>query len=95
MTAEETINLISEECDFVKNHLIKKNKAYGNSFADPIGIFSKLAPMEQLNVRIDDKLKRILNTNEAAKAEVAEDTDLDLIGYLVLRRVLKRMGIES
>jgi hypothetical protein len=40
--------------------------------------------MEQTNVRIDDKLKRIKNNNLIIK----EDTELDLIGYLILRRIL-------
>jgi hypothetical protein len=63
--------------------LIEKNKKYGNSAIQPKRIFSKADPIEQINVRIDDKISRIANqqTNED------EDVELDLIGYLVLKRV--------
>lgn len=84
-------DLIKQECDFLAQHLIKKNQAYGNSFADPVRIFSKSSPMEQLNVRIDDKIKRLLNQNKAAKRRVKEDTVLDLAGYLILKRVLRKV----
>ena len=61
-----------------------KNKAYGNSALDPIRVFSKADPVEQLNVRIDDKLSRIMRGTDSG-----EDVDLDLIGYLVIRRIAK------
>lgn len=62
--------------------LIAKNKAYGNSALDPIRVFAKSDTKEQLNVRIDDKLSRIMRGTESG-----EDVDLDLIGYLVIRRI--------
>lgn len=43
-------------------------------------------PVEQLNVRIDDKLSRI----RSAQGDDQEDAELDLIGYLVLKRVALR-----
>ena len=63
--------------------LIEKNKKYGNSAIQPKRIFSKADPIEQINVRIDDKISRIANqqTNED------EDVELDLIGYLILKKV--------
>jgi len=61
-----------------------KNAAYGNSALDPVRIFSKADAAEQINVRIDDKLSRIQRGSDAG-----EDVDLDLIGYLVLRRIAK------
>ena len=67
----------------VRALLLEKNKAYGNSALEPKRIFSQVNPIEQLNVRIDDKLSRIAN----ADAEDAEDAELDLLGYLVLKRV--------
>lgn len=87
----ETQQAICDECDAIKAHLLKKNQAYGNSFADPIQIFSKSSPMEQLNVRLDDKLKRLKNKDGKAKRRVKEDTVLDFIGYLILKRVLNRI----
>lgn len=56
-----------------------KNEAYGNSYAEPVRIFSQSSPLEQLLVRIDDKLSRISRGHEAG-----EDTVRDLIGYLIL-----------
>jgi hypothetical protein len=84
----EVQRLIAEECDSIKNLLIAKNKAYGNSFAEPINIFSKSTAEEQVNVRIDDKLNRIAKGSE--KEAVPEDTEMDLIGYLILKRVLRK-----
>jgi hypothetical protein len=76
---------IAEVCDDVKRVLLEKNRAYGNSALDPLRIFSKADPVEQLNVRIDDKLSRVARGSEY----VGDDTELDLIGYLVLRRVAR------
>ena len=76
---------ILEECLNIAELLINKNKSYGSSYSHPINIFSKADPKEQLYIRIDDKLNRIKKGNEYA----AEDTILDLVGYLVLLRTLK------
>ena len=75
---------ISRICDEIKDILIKKNEAYGNSASDPVRIFSKSDTIEQINVRIDDKLSRIARGSEYG----TEDTELDLIGYLILKRVV-------
>ena len=54
--------------------------AYGNSALEPVRIFSKAEPREQLHVRIDDKLNRLMKGTE-----YPGDNDInDLIGYLVL-----------
>jgi hypothetical protein len=76
----------------VKALLLQKNADYGSSFAQPIGIFAKgLTADQQIGVRIDDKLQRILT----GRNEISEDTEQDLIGYLVLKRVLRRIGGAS
>jgi hypothetical protein len=85
--------LIAEECNAIRDLLVKKNQDYGNSFADPIMIFSQSSPMEQLAVRIDDKLKRIKNRSH--KNDPGEDTIIDLIGYLILQKVLERLMRET
>lgn len=82
----DTQLLIAEECDQIKAMLLEKNKAYGNSFAEPLRIFSKAAMDEQINVRLDDKLSRL-----ARGAAAGEDVELDLMGYLVLKRVLRKL----
>ena len=76
---------IMAACDEVKRTLIEKNRSYGNSALEPLRIFSRAGPVEQLNVRIDDKLSRIARGRDMA----GDDTELDLIGYLVLRRVAR------
>lgn len=75
--------LIEEECDNIKNMLLQKNKKYGNSALEPKRIFSKASKIEQIKVRIDDKLSRIANQN----LEDDEDVVQDLIGYLILLRI--------
>ena len=87
MTIPEQIEI---ECENIKQMLLQKNRAYGNSFADPVRIFSKAAPEEALLIRIDDKLSRIARGDAAG-----EDTILDLIGYLILLRVLHRAVDKS
>ena len=76
---------IIDEILSIANLLIDKNISYGSSFDKPISIFSKTDTEEQLYVRIDDKLNRIKSGKEYA----SEDTVLDLIGYLILLRILK------
>lgn len=76
---------ISKICFEVEAMLLEKNRAYGNSVAEPLRIFSKATALEAINVRIDDKLSRIARGHEFGQ----EDTELDLIGYLVLKRAMK------
>lgn len=71
--------------------LIDKNKKYGNSALLPKRIFSHADPLEQINVRIDDKLSRIANQ----QANEDEDAEFDLIGYLILKRVLQALRTKS
>ena len=63
--------------------LIDKNISYGNSALEPSRIFSTADSVEQLKVRIDDKLNRIKNNKG-----FAGDNDIDdLIGYLILYKI--------
>ena len=82
---------IKRVCKEIEELLLAKNKAYGNSAAEPINIFAKTDPMEQINIRIDDKLNRIKKGSEYA----GDDTELDLIGYLILKRAIKQKGKEK
>ena len=68
----------------IKDLLIEKNKKYGNSALEPLGVFSQLSAKEGLLVRIDDKLKRIKN---GTLDHDDEDVINDLIGYLVLLKI--------
>lgn len=79
---------IEAECDALKALLLAKNERYGNAALDPVRIFSKASPVEQLLVRIDDKLSRIRTMGVGGQPD--EDTVQDLAGYLILLRVAKR-----
>lgn len=79
---------IASECDAIKDLLLGKNRKYGDAAIKPIRVFSQSDALEQINVRIDDKLSRI--KNQAADDD--EDAELDLIGYLILKRVAKRLN---
>ena len=68
--------------------LLAKNKSYGDSASDPLRIFSKVDVIEAINVRIDDKLSRISRGKEFQ----GDDTELDLIGYLILKRAIIKIS---
>lgn len=57
-----------------------KNLAYGDSALNPVRIFSKADRMEQLFVRLDDKLSRVQRGHEYP----GDDTIRDIIGYCTL-----------
>jgi hypothetical protein len=77
-------------CHSISEMLIDKNIAYGDSALDPVRIFSKSDPVEQLRVRIDDKLSRLMKGTE-----YVGDNDIDdLIGYLVLLKIAKEKNVN-
>jgi hypothetical protein len=73
-------------CDEIKQMLLEKNSRYGDSALNPVRIFSKASPVEQILVRLDDKLSRL------SRGSGVEDEDvlLDLLGYLILLRVAQK-----
>jgi|TARA_R110000824_G_scaffold176116_3_gene354930 hypothetical protein len=83
---KKTQHAIKWTCDEVRDMLIEKNKAYGDSALNPDNIFSKLDSAEAICARIDDKLSRIKNTG---LNDATEDTLDDLIGYLVLLKIAR------
>lgn len=85
LESRSTAALIRTVCSEVAEFLINKNLAYGDSALNPLRIFSKADPIEQIHVRMDDKLSRLAR----GKAD-QEDTKKDLLGYLVLEEVAKR-----
>lgn len=84
---------IRQECHRLEALLLEKNARYGDSAMSPMRIMAASdSPLEQIAVRIDDKLKRIQNMGGlqavlSAAAPDGEDTVQDLLGYLVLARV--------
>ena len=81
-------------CDRVKNLLLEKNMKYGDSALNPIRIMSQASNIEQILVRIDDKLNRLKQGSNLLFED--EDVIMDLIGYYVLLKVaLEREYLES
>ena len=87
----DTQELISQVCDEVKIFLQAKNKAYGDSAINPIRIFAKSDAIEQINVRMDDKLNRFLQGTEYP----GDNDEWDLLGYLILKQVAKLKNKEK
>lgn len=82
---------IANQCDQLKDTLLEKNRKYGNSALSPVRLFSKADPVEQIRVRIDDKLSRL----QSSHLDDTEDTEMDMAGYLVLLKVAKAGIVES
>ena len=69
---------IDKVCNELNILLQEKNARYGNSALEPLeGI--KYTPEDGIKIRLADKVKRIINSNELRKNDLA-----DCLGYLVL-----------
>ena len=66
--------------------LMEKNAAYGDSALNPVRVFSRADVVEQIKVRIDDKISR-LSRGHGLPDESLDDTVSDLMGYLVLLKI--------
>lgn len=84
-----TADAIREECQALADMLVKKNEAYGDSALNPRRIFSRADPLEQIKVRLDDKLSRLANSKDGEVDSFGEDVEKDLLGYLILLRVAR------
>jgi len=82
---EKRIIRVFGEC---VNMVREKNRQYGDSVLDPLRVFSQSGPLEQLFVRIDDKLSRLKRGNDSIETD--EDIWFDLMGYCAL--VLVHLG---
>jgi len=71
--------------------LIEKNLSYGSSITEPLSIFSSSDRKEQIRVRFDDKLNRIIKGQEFA----TEDAMKDLAGYGIMFRVVEILEEEE
>ena len=83
---------IARVCDTIKDLLLKKNTQYGDSALNPLRIMSQASPVEQILVRIDDKLNRIKQGNIL---QDDEDVITDLIGYFVLLKIALENDLEE
>ena len=84
-TSQTRIEEVMEE---VRVMLLAKNEQYGDSALSPNRIFSKASTDEQIKVRIDDKLNRLMLGNDSMESD--EDVIKDLIGYLILLLVSQK-----
>lgn len=83
---------IVNECNNIRDILLEKNRKYGDAVLNPDQVFSSTDPIELINVRLDDKLSRIRNR----QSDENEDAELDLIGYLILKRIaIRRIANEG
>ena len=79
----ETKERIGRVLHSLETLLVEKNKRYGNSALEPLkGI--KYTPEDGIKIRLTDKLKRVINSDNLRKNDVA-----DIMGYLTLLCVSK------
>lgn len=74
----------------IKETLIQKNKKYGNAALVPLNVFYKGTASNSIEIRLDDKLSRILNSKEVRKNDL-----FDIIGYLILLNISKFNEVSS
>ena len=77
---------LTEIMSSIKQLLMRKNSQYGDSIFNPVRVFSRGDPIEQIRVRIDDKISRM----NSSPHEYIEDTVTDLIGYLIMYQMAMR-----
>lgn len=91
ITLEETRAGIVKACGELCALLLSKNESYGNSALDPVRIFSKADAEEQIKVRIDDKLSRVLRGSDYPGDDIIDD----LAGYFTLLKVLRTIRAQQ
>lgn len=81
---KDSANKITRTANAVRDLLLEKNAAYGDSALKPSNIFARGSAVDNIACRIDDKLMRIKNKG---LNDATEDTLQDLIGYLILLKI--------
>ena len=87
----EFVQDLSEVMADIEELLVKKNRKYGDAALNPSQTFSRVPPIELINVRLDDKLSRIRNRQD----DEDEDVEIDVIGYLLLKQIAKRRALRK
>ena len=87
-TLTKSQKMICEECSSIRQMLMSQNAQYGDSVLNPTRFFSHADQEEQIKVRIDDKLNRLVQGNDSLESD--DDIIKDLIGYLILLLVSRR-----
>lgn len=75
----------------IRSLLIEKNRKYGDSALSPSRVFSRSDAVEQIKVRIDDKLTRLKNQ----QGDEDEDVSKDLLGYLIILSIAELRASEQ
>ena len=84
----KTAELIAQRCDEVKELLLSKNKAYGNSAFEDGEKFGMITPAEDgLINRMIDKEKRIANEIRL-HGKPSKNNIIDLIGYHIIYSIV-------
>lgn len=78
---EEIVNKFAE----LTHMVLVKNTAYGDSVLNPIQVWARSSATEQICVRLDDKLSRVVRGKDLD----GEDIEADQVGYLVLKMILR------
>ena len=78
----ESQKRIREVGESIIDFLLEKNDQYGDSALSPNTIFSQADTAEQIKVRIDDKINRLVMGTD--NLEKDDDILKDLIGYFIL-----------
>ena len=81
--ASDIQHRIAKEFLSVARYVLEKNRSHGDTARKPISIFSKTPALERINAHIDDKLSQLI------QGHFDDDVDRKLIGYLILRRIVK------
>lgn len=87
-TLTESQQKIVEITEGMKDLLLYKNHKYGDSALHPKQIFYKGDAKGSIEIRLDDKLGRVINCDELRANDVA-----DIIGYCTL--LLISMGVTK
>ena len=77
---------IIRECLRLMRTLLTRGLKYGDSFLHPAQVFSRVTPLEFLDMQIDQKLARI--KDGVRDEEHMADTVHDTAGYSTLRPIL-------
>ena len=75
---------IKKKSDEIRDLLLEKNIAYGNSVFDK-GLLFEVDPMYAIQARINDKLNRI----KSKETYMSENDLMDVTGYFILLQVLR------
>jgi hypothetical protein len=87
ISCDQINDLLIDECNRIKDLLVRKNTDYNNSLYAKAPLF-EIDPKIGLMARINDKLNRI---KQVGLDDNTEDSLDDLIGYLIHLRISHKL----